>query len=302
MVWKVNLERRYKMSKNLRTKEDILNVTKEYLTKVEALGVPSVFSLSASTIREVLSERDSALRGIYSWFNTPSISYTVRSYESMTVVTFSRKSKRPEYKDFSVQHQVRSLGDLINFQTRVFLRLLEESLLLQNLDFFTSIINGSLKDANAPYTVLFTPSVFGDKYVEFISNDLLILSADTTSLLNLTERVLLGSAEGLQEGEFNSLSTCQTTVEVLKTKSPLISYLLSSGRLGLAKLLKPVFNKTTKQLKTYQSSLGYGYYYDGVVFGVVKRTEYSTGVILDPINLTTLEKELHFDLLKEVEE
>ena len=285
------------MSKNLRTKEDILNVTKEYLTKVEALEVPSVFSLSASTIREVLSERDSALRGIYPWFNTPSI-----SYESMTVVTFSRKSKRPEYKDFSVQHQVRSLGDLINFQTRVFLRLLEESLLLQNLDFFTSIINGSLKDANAPYTVLFTPSVFGDKYVEFISNDLLILSADTTSLLNLTERVLLGSAEGLQEEEFNSLSTCQTTVEVLKTKSPLISYLLSSGRLGLAKLLKPVFNKTTKQLKTYQSSLGYGYYYDGVVFGVVKRTEYSTDVILDPINLTTLEKELHFDLLKEVEE
>lgn len=302
MVWKINLERRYKMSKNLRTKDDILNITKEYLTKVEALGVPSVNSLSASTIREVLSEREAQLRGIYPWFNTPSISYTVRPYESMTVVTFSRKSKRQEYKDFSVQHQVRSIGDLINFQTRVFLRLLEESLLLENLEFFTSIINASLKEANAPYSVVFTPSVFGDKYVEFISNDLLILSADTTSLLNLSERVLYGNSEGLQEEEFNSLSTCQTTVEVLKHKSPIISYLLSSGRLGLAKLLKPVFNKTTKQLKTYQTSLGYGYYYDGVVFGVVKRTEYSTDIILDPINLTTLEKELHFDLLKEVEE
>ena len=111
----------------------------------------------------------------------------------------------------------------------------------------------------------------------------------------------LGDVYHIQD-EFNSLSTCQTTVEVLKVKSPVLSYLLSCGRLGLAKLLKPVYNKTTKQLKTYQSSLGYGYYYDGVVFGVVERTDYGVSIILDPINLTTLEKELHFDLLKEVEE
>ena len=288
--------------KKLRTKEDILSITEEFLEQVAKIELPTIYSNSSASIRELLTSRDSALRGISPWFATPSISYTVRSYEGFVVVAFSRKSKRQEYKDFSFQHQVRTINGLVDFQTRIFLRLLEESLLLENLNFFTGIINDSLHEANAPFEVLFTPAVFSDKYVEFISNDLLVLSADTSSLLRLSERVTLSSLEKLHQEEFNSLSTCQTTVEVLKTKSPIIAYLLSSGRLGLAKLLKPVYSKTTKQLKTYQSSTGYGYYYDGVVFGVVERTEYGVSVILDPINLTTLEKELGFDLLKEVEE
>lgn len=291
------------MSKtSLRTKQDILDITQDFLTKVGGLSTPVVYLDSATSVREFLTERDAQLRGIFPWFATPSIAYTVRSYEGFIVVTFSRKSKRQEYKDFSFQHQIKTVEGLMNFQTRIFLRLLEESLLLDNLSFFSNIINTCLGDANAPFEVLLTPSVFSDKYVEFISNDLLVLSADTDSLLSLSERIKENGVGRLVDDEFNSLSTCQTTVEVLKVKSPVLSYLLSCGRLGLAKLLKPVYNKTTKQLKTYQSSLGYGYYYDGVVFGVVERTDYGVSIILDPINLTTLEKELHFDLLKEVEE
>ena len=287
--------------KNLKTKKDILSITEEFLEQVAKIELPTIYSDSSTSIRELLVNRDASLRSIFPWFATPSITYTVRSYEGFVVVTFSRKSKRQEYKDFSFQHQVRTIGGLVDFQTRIFLRLLEESLLLDSLNVFTEIINECLDEANAPFEVLFTPSVFSDKYVEFISNDLLVLSADTDSLLSLSERVSLANTEKLYQEEFNSLSTCQTTVEVLKTKSPIISYLLSSGRLGLAKLLKPVYSKTTKQLKTYKSSTGYGYYYDGAVFGVVERTEYGVSVILDPINLSTLEKELGFDLLKEVE-
>lgn len=287
--------------KNLKTKKDILSITEEFLEQVAKIELPTIYSDSSTSIRELLVSRDASLRSIFPWFATPSITYTVRSYEGFVVVTFSRKSKRQEYKDFSFQHQVRTIGGLVDFQTRIFLRLLEESLLLDSLNVFTEIINECLDEANAPFEVLFTPSVFSDKYVEFISNDLLVLSADTDSLLSLSERVSLANTEKLYQEEFNSLSTCQTTVEVLKTKSPIISYLLSSGRLGLAKLLKPVYSKTTKQLKTYKSSTGYGYYYDGAVFGVVERTEYGVSVILDPINLSTLEKELGFDLLKEVE-
>ena len=287
--------------KNLKTKKDILSITEEFLEQVAKIELPTIYSDSSTSIRELLVSRDASLRSIFPWFATPSITYTVRSYEGFVVVTFSRKSKRQEYKDFSFQHQVRTIGGLVDFQTRIFLRLLEESLLLDSLNVFTEIINECLDEANAPFEVLFTPSVFSDKYVEFISNDLLVLSADTDSLLSLSERVSLANTEKLYQEEFNSLSTCQTTVEVLKTKSPIISYLLSSGRLGLAKILKPVYSKTTKQLKTYKSSTGYGYYYDGAVFGVVERTEYGVSVILDPINLSTLEKELGFDLLKEVE-
>lgn len=287
--------------KNLKTKKDILSITEEFLEQVAKIELPTIYSDSSTSIRELLVSRDASLRSIFPWFATPSITYTVRSYEGFVVVTFSRKSKRQEYKDFSFQHQVRTISGLVDFQTRIFLRLLEESLLLDSLNVFTEIINECLDEANAPFEVLFTPSVFSDKYVEFISNDLLVLSADTDSLLSLSERVSLANTEKLYQEEFNSLSTCQTTVEVLKTKSPIISYLLSSGRLGLAKLLKPVYSKTTKQLKTYKSSTGYGYYYDGAVFGVVERTEYGVSVILDPINLSTLEKELGFDLLKEVE-
>lgn len=287
--------------KNLKTKKDILSITEEFLEQVAKIELPTIYSDSSTSIRELLVSRDASLRSIFPWFATPSITYTVRSYEGFVVVTFSRKSKRQEYKDFSFQHQVRTIGGLVDFQTRIFLRLLEESLLLDSLNVFTEIISECLDEANAPFEVLFTPSVFSDKYVEFISNDLLVLSADTDSLLSLSERVSLANTEKLYQEEFNSLSTCQTTVEVLKTKSPIISYLLSSGRLGLAKLLKPVYSKTTKQLKTYKSSTGYGYYYDGAVFGVVERTEYGVSVILDPINLSTLEKELGFDLLKEVE-
>ena len=76
--------------------------------------------------------------------------------------------------------------------------------------------------------------------------------------------------------------------------------MLNSGKLVLKKLLKPVYNKTVKQLRTYPTALGYGYYLEGSSFGVLNRSEYGLEVVLDVYNLDTFEKE-DFDLLEEVQ-
>ena len=77
---------------------------------------------------------------------------------------------------------------------------------------------------------------------------------------------------------------------------------MNSGKLGLKRLLRPVYNKTTKQLSSYQKAEGYGYLLDGNYYGVIHRDEYGLSVVLDVYNLETFEKESDIDLFKEVEQ
>ena len=277
---------------------------KGFYGTITSLPIPRLYIGDSSDVRKTLIQREEDLRSLSEGvISSPPMSYTLRG----DVLTISRKSARQEYKDFSFRCSVSSLseiGTLVEFQNKVFARLYEEGLYILNIEPFNSLLDGVLKLYNAPYKVILTPSVFSDKYVEYIANDLLVLSVDTDSLFNIIGRLsYMGrTVQDLSDDEFSSLSICQSTLEVLYRKSPVITYLLNSGKLGMAKLLKPVYNKTTKQLNTYKSSKGYGYYLQDNIYGVVKRSDYGVHVVLEPTNLLTFEKELGIDLIKEVEE
>lgn len=277
---------------------------KGFYDTITSLPIPRLYIGDSSDVRKTLIQREEDLRSLSEGvISSPPLSYTLRG----DVLTISRKSARQEYKDFSFRCSVSNLseiGTLVEFQNKVFARLYEEGLYILNIEPFNSLLEGVLKLYNAPYKIILTPSVFSDKYVEYIANDLLVLSVDTDSLFNIIGRLsYMGrTVQDLSDDEFSSLSICQSTVEVLYRKSPVITYLLNSGKLGIAKLLKPVYNKTTKQLNTYKSSKGYGYYLQDNIYGVVKRSDYGVHVVLEPTNLLTFEKELGIDLIKEVEE
>lgn len=292
--------------RGLITKESFDSIVESYQSQVKNLPKLQPVVFSQGSVRSVLLERDAQLRQLLSpSVKTPALSYILSGDAKKLLVTISRKSKQVGYKDFVFRLGVTSddLNTLKSFQEGVFQRLLIEGLLLENISGFNDIINSALERSNSPLSVIFTPDTFGNQYVEFISDSQLVLTADSSSLLDLVGKanVVGFSSDTLISSEFNSLSVCQSTVELLGRKSPLIKYLLSSGKLGLTKLLKPVFNKTTKQLSTYKTAKGYGYYLNDNVFGVVKRTEFGVEVVVSPINISTFQKDSVLDLVKEVE-
>lgn len=272
---------------------------KESVSKLPKL-VPLIYT--AGSIRSSLLDRDEMLRKLMSQYGkTPKLGYLVSSEGESFLVTIVRKSREDSlYSSFAFRYSIKSVHDisgLQDFQDGLFYLLLKEQLLLSNLEYVNTILESQLVDNN--YSIEFKPDVFSSGYVSFISNSSLVLVADSPSLFSLVKTLKDADESSVKEAEYNSLSICQSTVEALGTKSPIIKYLLNSGKLGLKKLLEPVYNKTLKQLKTYPTAKGYGYYLEGSSFGVVHRSEYGVEVILDVYNLDTFEKE-DLDLLEEV--
>ena len=280
--------------------EDSLSLYKEKVSKLPKL-IPLIYT--ASELRKSLLERDEMLRRAMSQFGkTHKLGYLVSSEGGSFLVTIVRKSKEDGlYSSFAFRFSVKSvhyLSSLQNFQDGVFHLLLKELLISRNLEYINSLLESQLVENN--FSVEFMPDTFSAGYVSYISNSNLVLVADSESLFSLVDALKVSDEDRVKELEYNSLSVCQSTVEALGVKSPIIKYLLNSGKLGLKKLLKPVYNKTVKQLRTYPTAQGYGYYLEGSSFGVLNRSEYGLEVVLDVYNLDTFEKE-DFDLLEEVQ-
>ena len=279
--------------------EDSVTLYREEVSKLPKL-VPLIYT--ASEIRQSLLERDEMLRKTMAQFGkTPKLGYLISEDGGSFLVTIVRKSREDSlYSSFAYRFSVKSvhyLSGLQEFQEGVFYQLLKELLISRNLGYINSLLESQLEENS--FSVEFMPDTLKSGYVSFISNSSLVLIADTESLFSLVDALKNSDIERVKELEYNSLSVCQSTVEVLGVKSPIIKYLLNSGKLGLKKLLKPVYNKTIKQLKTYPSALGYGYYLEGSSYGVLNRSEYGLEVVLDVYNLDTFEKE-DLDLLEEV--
>ena len=269
------------------------------LYQEEVAKLPKIVPLiyTASELRKSLLERDEMLRKALSQFGkTTKLGYLVSSEGGSFLVTIVRKSREDSLTSsfafrFSVK-SVHSLSSFQDFQDGVFSRLLKELLLARNLEYVNSLLESQLVENS--FSIEFMPDIFTSGYVSYISNSNLVLVADTVSLFSLVDALKNSDIERVKELEYNSLSVCQSTVEALGVKSPIIKY-----KLGLKKLLKPVYNKTVKQLRTYPTALGYGYYLEGNSFGVLHRSEYGLEVVLDVYNLDTFEKE-DLDLLEEV--
>lgn len=289
---------------NLIGKTEFSNILSEFEKDIKELPniVPLVYS--SSEVRKSLLSRDNDLRSLLSKYgSTPRFSYIVSSEGNGFLVTVVRKSINPYdiYREFVFRYSLKSvhnLSELQRFQDGLFIRLLEELLITLNLSYFNSILDEAL--SNTDYSVMFGSDTFYTGYVSFISNSHLVLIADKDSLFSLVDVMKISDEFVVRDKELDSLLVSQSTIEVLGRKSPIISYLLNSGRVGLKKLLKPVYNKTVRQLRTYQSAQGYGYYLEGNSYGVIKRTEYGIEVILDVYNLDTYERDSDVDLLEEV--
>lgn len=295
-----------KNKEDLITKSEYSSRLLEFRNKISTLPDISPLVYSVSEVRRSVLDYDSLIRDIMLEFGTtPKLKYVIYNEGKRFLVTIRRVSLTKDriYEDFTFRFAINSVLDLSklkDFIDGVFLRLLEEYYVVSNLTYFNSLIEDSLELND--FNIWFTPDIFNSMYVKFISNDSLILTADSTCLYKLVDTLLISSEERVKLGEFNSLSISHSTVEALSRKSPIISCLLNSGKLGLKRLLRPVYNKTTKQLSSYQKAEGYGYLLDGNYYGVIHRDEYGLSVVLDVYNLETFEKESDIDLFKEVEQ
>lgn len=295
-----------KNKEDLITKSEYSSRLLEFRNKISTLPDISPLVYSVSEVRRSVLDYDSLIRGIMLEFGTtPKLKYVIYNEGDRFLVTVRRVSltKDRVYEDFTFRFAINSVLDLSklkDFIDGIFLRLLEEYYVVSNLTYFNGLIEESLELND--FNIWFTPDIFNSMYVKFISNDSLILTADSTCLYKLVDTLSISSEERVKLGEFNSLSISHSTVEALSRKSPIISCLLNSGKLGLKRLLRPVYNKTTKQLSSYQKAEGYGYLLDGNYYGVIHRDEYGLSVVLDVYNLETFEKESDIDLFKEVEQ
>ena len=295
-----------KNKEELITKSEYSNRLLEFKNKISTLPDISPLVYSVSEVRRSVLDYDSLIRDIMLEFGTtPKLKYVIYNEGNRFLVTVRRVSLTKDriYEDFTFRFAINSVLDLSklkDFIDGIFLRLLEEYYVVSNLTYFNSLIEESLELND--FNLWFTPDIFNSMYVKFISNDSLILTADSTCLYKLVDTLSISSEERIKLGEFNSLSISHSTVEALSRKSPIISCLLNSGKLGLKRLLRPVYNKTTKQLSSYQKAEGYGYLLDGNYYGVIHRDEYGLSVVLDVYNLETFEKESDIDLFKEVEQ
>ena len=291
---------------DLITKSEYSSRLLEFRNKISTIPDISPLVYSVSEVRRSVLDYDSLIRDIMLEFGTtPKLKYVIYNEGKRFLVTVHRVSLTKDriYEDFTFRFAINSVLDLSklkDFIDGIFLRLLEEYYVVSNLTYFNSLIEESLELND--FNIWFTPDIFNSMYVKFISNDSLILTADSTCLYKLVDTLSISSEERVKLGEFNSLSICHSTVEALSRKSPIISCLLNSGKLGLKRLLRPVYNKTTKQLSSYQKAEGYGYLLDGNYYGVIHRDEYGLSVVLDVYNLETFEKESDIDLFKEVEQ
>lgn len=295
-----------KNKEDLITKSEYSSRLLEFRNKISTLPDISPLVYSVSEVRRSVLDYDSLIRDIMLEFGTtPKLKYVIYNEGNRFLVTVRRVSltKDRVYEDFTFRFAINSVLDLSklkDFIDGIFLRLLEEYYVVSNLTYFNGLIEESLELND--FNIWFTPDIFNSMYVKFISNDSLILTADSTCLYKLVDTLSISSEERVKLGEFNSLSISHSTVEALSRKSPIISCLLNSGKLGLKRLLRPVYNKTTKQLSSYQKAEGYGYLLDGNYYGVIHRDEYGLSVVLDVYNLETFEKESDIDLFKEVEQ
>lgn len=295
-----------KNKEDLITKSEYSSRLLEFRNKISTLPDISPLVYSVSEVRRSVLDYDSLIRDIMLEFGTtPKLKYVIYNEGKRFLVTVRRVSLTKDriYEDFTFRFAINSVLDLPklkDFIDGIFLRLLEEYYVVSNLTYFNSLIEESLELND--FNIWFTPDIFNSMYVKFISNDSLILTADSTCLYKLVDTLSISSEERVKLGEFNSLSISHSTVEALSRKSPIISCLLNSGKLGLKRLLRPVYNKTTKQLSSYQKAEGYGYLLDGNYYGVIHRDEYGLSVVLDVYNLETFEKESDIDLFKEVEQ
>lgn len=295
-----------KNKEDLITKSEYSSRLLEFKNKISTLPDISPLVYSVSEVRRSVLDYDSLIRDIMLEFGTtPKLKYVIYNEGNRFLVTVRRVSPTKDriYEDFTFRFAINSVLDLAklkDFIDGIFLRLLEEYYVVSNLTYFNGLIEESLELND--FNIWFTPDIFNSMYVKFISNDSLILTADSTCLYKLVDTLSISSEERVKLGEFNSLSISHSTVEALSRKSPIISCLLNSGKLGLKRLLRPVYNKTTKQLSSYQKAEGYGYLLDGNYYGVIHRDEYGLSVVLDVYNLETFEKESDIDLFKEVEQ
>lgn len=256
---------------------------------------------NSSELRKVLVRRERSLRKALKDYSLPSISYYMGTGNGTLSVSISRTHGMKEYKDFQFKLIVPvpiNLETVERFQDGIFLRLLSEDLLLGYLKPYNKLYESICYNNNLPYSLVLTVDTFDDKYVHSISDNELVITVDSESLLELVDLVE-NRFDLLKEDEESALMLCQSTIELLGRRSPILSRLMNVGNLSLAKILKPSYNKTYKQLQVYPSATGVGYYLKDNVFGVVNRVEVGVvDLVVSPINLKTYIEDTSIDLLE----
>lgn len=245
-------------------------------------------------------------------YYTPKFSYHSRYSDSNLSLSIHRKHESMGYYNFNYKFFF-NLTDSSKFKTTVmgmyanlFIRLAEEFSILKDLEYYNLIFQEASLKAFPSDSILikFVPNTFYSNYVRYISDNSLILVADSSMMYKFSSKVNETGLlfEDLVQKEFESLIASQSTVEILVRKTPLIKYLLNSGRTTIKGLIRGTFSKSLKQLRTYQKVFDDGLYLESDVIGVVNRSEYGLELVLSPINTVTFLKDDTLNLIEMVQD
>lgn len=271
-------------------------------------------NLLQKDITSILKNLEVYYRQILSSYGcyTPKFSYHSRYSGDNISLSLHRKHESMDYYNFNYKFFF-NLADESKFSesirgmySNLFIRLAEEYNIMKDLEYYNLIFQEASLKAFPSDSILikFVPNTFYSNYVRFISDNSLILVVDSTMMYKFSEKVNQSGVlfRDLVQKEFESLIASQSTVEILIRKTPLIKYLLNSGRTTIKGLMKGTFSKSLKQLRTYQKVHDNGLYLEDDVIGVVNRSEYGLELVLSPINTVTFLKEDTLNLIEMVQD
>lgn len=293
--------------------EEIIKEEFDKVFKRENLTYRSISS--RNELRKVLLTLDEQYREVFirELGGTPLLSY--RILEGATDTELKIRIQRESnlqvklYKDFKIillltSLEVEETKQFFEKQKELYCKLVRENLILQNIFYLNDCVSKNLKAIQSPFEVSFTPDVFSDNTLEFISEDKLVLTANSDNMFNVLSHI--SSLNELEFDVYNKqeedcFAIYHSTVEILGRRTPMINSLLKNNRINLKKILRSPFSKTLLQMQIYPKAIGTACYLENDIFAVVKRSEYGTTISLPPINIKTFMNETDFDVLKLLE-
>ena len=233
---------------------------------------------------------------------------------SISMVTITVSSRVNDPKEFKFNTTV--LGDNVeqkafSFLKYVYATLVEDAIAQVNVDHINNVLSQAVAEAGLSYSIrLVTPMGNNGKKIAYLADDEVVFVADSYRLFNIDNMIIfmseateLISEERIQETYFklvDALAKCQTPVQLIAVHGgDLISLLCDiSKRTKPMTLISKVYNKNILTFKG--SKDGVGYFNKDGVFAVVARKGGSLVLIMQPINVQTMEP-ADYDVLSAIQ-
>lgn len=235
-------------------------------------------------------------------FPKVSVLVTLKGETSISQMDITMKNKNKSSVKFKMKKcfvlTENVLEELISFFKSVYVELLVDTLVRDNLKLVNELLEKICKDANLEYKVSVTSALSNEgRKIASITDEEVVYVADEEKALTLEGLVLFADEEVVSpevvEEQYKQavvrFAEAQTTVQFVGVSEPILRYIC--GFSSLVKpftLIKKVHSKNIKNLRGNKESL---YYYneDGIYSIIKVDEEGNKTVVLKPFDISTLE-------------